>query len=90
MKILGSIDIFKRLRLSWPLRSSYKVNRRRVLDQRQTDRYREEMARSTGKDAQALFHSLRSAYAATPTTLKVGPHKPFALLFYHSNENSLH
>ncbi|KAH9687385.1 Dolichyl-diphosphooligosaccharide--protein glycosyltransferase subunit DAD1 [Citrus sinensis] len=29
------------------------------------------MARSTGKDAQALFHSLRSAYAATPTTLKI-------------------
>jgi hypothetical protein len=29
------------------------------------------MARSAGKDAQALFHSLRSAYAATPTTLKV-------------------
>ena len=47
--------------------------------------YREEMARSTGKDAQALFHSLRSAYAATPTTLKVGPHKPFALPFLSSN-----
>ncbi|KAJ0112746.1 hypothetical protein Patl1_03583 [Pistacia atlantica] len=29
------------------------------------------MARSTSKDAQALFHSLRSAYAATPTTLKI-------------------
>ncbi|PON63280.1 DAD/Ost [Trema orientale] len=29
------------------------------------------MARSTGKDAQALFHSLRSAYAATPTNLKI-------------------
>lgn len=29
------------------------------------------MARSSGKDAQALFHSLRSAYAATPTNLKV-------------------
>eukprot|EP00257_Ricinus_communis_P025658 XP_025013072.1 dolichyl-diphosphooligosaccharide--protein glycosyltransferase subunit DAD1 isoform X2 [Ricinus communis] len=29
------------------------------------------MARSTSKDAQALFNSLRSAYAATPTTLKV-------------------
>lgn len=29
------------------------------------------MARSTSKDAQALFQSLRSAYAATPTTLKV-------------------
>lgn len=30
-----------------------------------------QMARSTNKDAQALFNSLRSAYAATPTTLKV-------------------
>ncbi|KAG6577734.1 Dolichyl-diphosphooligosaccharide--protein glycosyltransferase subunit DAD1, partial [Cucurbita argyrosperma subsp. sororia] len=29
------------------------------------------MARSTSKDAQALFQSLRSAYAATPTTLKI-------------------
>lgn len=29
------------------------------------------MARSTGEDAQALFHSLRSAYAATPKNLKV-------------------
>ncbi|XP_021899980.1 dolichyl-diphosphooligosaccharide--protein glycosyltransferase subunit DAD1-like isoform X1 [Carica papaya] len=29
------------------------------------------MARSTGKDARALFHSLLSAYAATPTNLKV-------------------
>ncbi|KAF4383792.1 hypothetical protein CsatB_003622 [Cannabis sativa] len=29
------------------------------------------MARSTTKDAQALFQSLRSAYAATPTKLKV-------------------
>ncbi|XP_031737487.1 dolichyl-diphosphooligosaccharide--protein glycosyltransferase subunit DAD1 isoform X2 [Cucumis sativus] len=29
------------------------------------------MARSTSKDAQALFQSLFSAYAATPTTLKV-------------------
>ncbi|CAL5429468.1 unnamed protein product [Camellia sinensis] len=26
---------------------------------------------STTKDAQALFHSLRSAYAATPTNLKI-------------------
>ena len=26
---------------------------------------------ATTKDAQALFHSLRSAYAATPTNLKV-------------------
>lgn len=26
---------------------------------------------ATSKDAQALFHSLRSAYAATPTNLKV-------------------
>ncbi|KAJ0051423.1 hypothetical protein Pint_03510 [Pistacia integerrima] len=30
-----------------------------------------QMARSTSKDAQALFHSLRSAYAATPITLKI-------------------
>lgn len=29
------------------------------------------MAKSTSKDTQALFHSLRSAYAATPTNLKV-------------------
>ncbi|XP_023005609.1 dolichyl-diphosphooligosaccharide--protein glycosyltransferase subunit DAD1 [Cucurbita maxima] len=29
------------------------------------------MARSTSKDAQALFQSLRSAYSATPTTLKI-------------------
>ncbi|KAK9699269.1 hypothetical protein RND81_08G163900 [Saponaria officinalis] len=29
------------------------------------------MGRSTSKDAQALFQSLRSAYAATPTNLKV-------------------
>ncbi|XP_057963502.1 dolichyl-diphosphooligosaccharide--protein glycosyltransferase subunit DAD1 [Malania oleifera] len=29
------------------------------------------MARSTSKDAQALFHSLRSAYSATPTNLKI-------------------
>ncbi|XP_022145466.1 dolichyl-diphosphooligosaccharide--protein glycosyltransferase subunit DAD1 [Momordica charantia] len=29
------------------------------------------MARSTSKDAQALFQSLRSAYAATPTSLKI-------------------
>ncbi|KAH9608056.1 hypothetical protein KSS87_019843 [Heliosperma pusillum] len=29
------------------------------------------MARSTSKDAQALFHSLRSAYTATPTNLKI-------------------
>ncbi|KGN55720.1 dolichyl-diphosphooligosaccharide--protein glycosyltransferase subunit DAD1 isoform X1 [Cucumis sativus] len=29
------------------------------------------MARSTSKDAQALFQSLFSAYAATPTTLKI-------------------
>ncbi|GLT58544.1 hypothetical protein SLA2020_314290 [Shorea laevis] len=29
------------------------------------------MARSGGKDAQALFHSLRTAYAATPTNLKM-------------------
>ncbi|KAH7514895.1 hypothetical protein FEM48_Zijuj11G0138800 [Ziziphus jujuba var. spinosa] len=29
------------------------------------------MARSTSKDAQALFQSLRSAYAATPTNLKI-------------------
>ncbi|CAK9321472.1 unnamed protein product [Citrullus colocynthis] len=29
------------------------------------------MARSTSKDAQALFQSLRSAYTATPTTLKI-------------------
>ncbi|PIN09062.1 Dolichyl-diphosphooligosaccharide--protein glycotransferase [Handroanthus impetiginosus] len=30
------------------------------------------MGRSTTtKDAQALFHSLRSAYAATPTNLKI-------------------
>ncbi|KAL0550523.1 hypothetical protein IC582_015045 [Cucumis melo] len=29
------------------------------------------MARSTSKDAQALFQSLCSAYAATPTTLKI-------------------
>uniref|UniRef100_A0A803MWG3 Dolichyl-diphosphooligosaccharide--protein glycosyltransferase subunit DAD1 n=1 Tax=Chenopodium quinoa TaxID=63459 RepID=A0A803MWG3_CHEQI len=29
------------------------------------------MARSTSKDAQALFHTLRSAYAATPTNLKI-------------------
>nr|DAD36570.1 TPA_asm: hypothetical protein HUJ06_007211 [Nelumbo nucifera] len=29
------------------------------------------MARSTSKDTQALFQSLRSAYAATPTNLKV-------------------
>ncbi|KAG6596715.1 Dolichyl-diphosphooligosaccharide--protein glycosyltransferase subunit DAD1 [Cucurbita argyrosperma subsp. argyrosperma] len=29
------------------------------------------MARSTSKDAQALFQSLLSAYAATPTTLKI-------------------
>ncbi|KAK9699267.1 hypothetical protein RND81_08G163900 [Saponaria officinalis] len=29
------------------------------------------MGRSTSKDAQALFQSLRSAYAATPTNLKI-------------------
>ncbi|KAG6633716.1 hypothetical protein CIPAW_12G068300 [Carya illinoinensis] len=29
------------------------------------------MARSTSKDAQALLHSFRSAYAATPTNLKI-------------------
>jgi hypothetical protein len=29
------------------------------------------MAKSTSKDAQALIHALRSAYAATPTNLKV-------------------
>ncbi|GMH09179.1 hypothetical protein Nepgr_011019 [Nepenthes gracilis] len=29
------------------------------------------MARSTSKDAQALFRSLISAYAATPTNLKI-------------------
>ncbi|TXG54206.1 hypothetical protein EZV62_019462 [Acer yangbiense] len=29
------------------------------------------MARSTSKDAQALFHSLRSAYVATPSSLKI-------------------
>ncbi|KAG8382529.1 hypothetical protein BUALT_Bualt05G0086900 [Buddleja alternifolia] len=29
------------------------------------------MGRSTTKDAQALLHSLRSAYAATPTNLKI-------------------
>lgn len=29
------------------------------------------MARSTTKDAQALFQSLRSAYSATPTNLKI-------------------
>ncbi|KAL3834924.1 hypothetical protein ACJIZ3_009660 [Penstemon smallii] len=29
------------------------------------------MARSTTKDAQALLHSLRSAYAVTPTNLKI-------------------
>ncbi|KAH0642883.1 hypothetical protein KY289_033857 [Solanum tuberosum] len=30
------------------------------------------MAKSSAtKDAQALFHSLRSAYAATPTNLKI-------------------
>ncbi|GAV72368.1 LOW QUALITY PROTEIN: DAD domain-containing protein [Cephalotus follicularis] len=29
------------------------------------------MARSTGKDAHALFHALRSAYPATPTNLKI-------------------
>lgn len=34
---------------------------------------RSAMARSTSKDAQALFQSLRSAYAATPTNLKVNP-----------------
>lgn len=35
---------------------------------------KEEMARSTSKDAQDLFHSLRSAYASTPTNLKVHHH----------------
>ena len=29
------------------------------------------MGRATSKDAQALIHSLRSAYAATPSSLKV-------------------
>ncbi|KAL2900863.1 Dolichyl-diphosphooligosaccharide--protein glycosyltransferase subunit DAD1 [Bienertia sinuspersici] len=29
------------------------------------------MARSTTKDAQALFNTLRSSYAATPTNLKI-------------------
>ncbi|KAH9624064.1 hypothetical protein KSS87_018478 [Heliosperma pusillum] len=29
------------------------------------------MAKSTAKDAQALFNSLRSAYTATPTNLKI-------------------
>ncbi|KAL9406120.1 hypothetical protein Peur_003092 [Populus x canadensis] len=29
------------------------------------------MGRTTSKDAQALIHSLRSAYAATPTSLKI-------------------
>ncbi|KAL3725001.1 hypothetical protein ACJRO7_030071 [Eucalyptus globulus] len=29
------------------------------------------MARSSGDNAQALFHSLRSAYAATPKNLKI-------------------
>ncbi|XP_074270919.1 dolichyl-diphosphooligosaccharide--protein glycosyltransferase subunit DAD1-like [Silene latifolia] len=29
------------------------------------------MAKSTVKDARALFHSLRSAYAATPINLKI-------------------
>jgi hypothetical protein len=29
------------------------------------------MARTTSRDAQALFQSLRSAYTATPTSLKV-------------------
>lgn len=40
----------------------------------------EEMARSTTKDAQDLFHSLRSAYVATPTNLKVH-HSHFVLIF---------
>lgn len=38
------------------------------------------MARSTTKDAQDLFHSLRSAYVATPTNLKVH-HSHFVLIF---------
>lgn len=29
------------------------------------------MVKSTGNNAQALIHSLRAAYAATPTNLKV-------------------
>ncbi|KAJ6394036.1 hypothetical protein OIU77_023299 [Salix suchowensis] len=29
------------------------------------------MGRATSKDAQALIHSLRSAYAATPSSLKI-------------------
>uniref|UniRef100_A0A6N2KBY9 Dolichyl-diphosphooligosaccharide--protein glycosyltransferase subunit DAD1 n=1 Tax=Salix viminalis TaxID=40686 RepID=A0A6N2KBY9_SALVM len=29
------------------------------------------MARTTSSDAQALFHSLRSAYTSTPTSLKI-------------------
>ncbi|KAJ6933214.1 dolichyl-diphosphooligosaccharide--protein glycosyltransferase subunit DAD1 [Populus alba x Populus x berolinensis] len=29
------------------------------------------MARTTSRDAQALFQSLRSAYTATPTSLKI-------------------
>ncbi|GAB4834783.1 Dolichyl-diphosphooligosaccharide-protein glycosyltransferase subunit dad1 [Ancistrocladus abbreviatus] len=47
------------------------------------------MARSTSKDAQALFHSLLSAYASTPTNLKVLPPSLTSLLtlfspfFYH-------
>nr|AAK83613.1 At2g35520/T32F12.10 [Arabidopsis thaliana] len=42
------------------------------------------MVKSTSKDAQDLFHSLHSAYTATPTNLKVH-HYHFVLIFYESS-----
>ena len=38
---------------------------------KQTEQLSTKMARSTTKDAQALIRSLRSAYTATPTNLKI-------------------
>ncbi|KAF8380746.1 hypothetical protein HHK36_028236 [Tetracentron sinense] len=45
------------------------------------------MARSTTKDAQALFHSLRSAYTTTPTNLKVS--LSFSLYYLKESENRI-